>query len=368
MRIARPAALCSITILALVASCGGSGTGSTTSGTTGTSSTTTGQGGAGGQGGGSGGATTTTTTTSAGGAGGETSSGTGGTGGAPCAAGTIFCDGDFKKTCDGNGGVTTEDCMATGQVCVPAIGCLNCVPGTGTCAGDVGTFCLPDGSGFGKETCNPVQGTTCNPQTGACDGACSPKSLGKSYIGCDYFPTVTANLVGTQFHFAVAVSNTTGSAATVTVTQGPNQVTQAVVAPNSVQVITLPWQLALKGPAALSVVPFPSSIKVPQGAYRLQSTQPVTVYQFNPLEYTNGGNCLNDLNACSFSNDASLLLPTNAWTGTYRVAARHHFFATSGFYAVTAKEDNTVVTVTAGPNSGAVKGGIPASPRTATGR
>ncbi len=357
MRFSRPILLCSVLFVGVVASCGGAGTGP--SGTTGTTTTGTSAGGAGGQGGsggGAGGGATTSTT----GAGGDTTTttGTGGTGGTPCAAGTIFCDGDFKKTCDGNGGVATEDCMATGQVCVPALGCLNCVPGTGTCAGDVGTFCLPDGSGYGKETCNPLQGSTCNPQTGACDGACSPKSLGKSYIGCDYFPTVTANLVGTQFHFAVAVSNTTGNAATVTVTQGANQITQAVVAPNSVQVITLPWQLALKGPAALSVVPFPASIKVAQGAYRLQSTQPVTVYQFNPLEYTTGGNCLNDLNACTFSNDASLLLPTNAWTGTYRVAARHHFYASSGFYAVTAKEDNTLVTVTAGPNSGVVKGGI----------
>ncbi|MFO0758420.1 MAG: IgGFc-binding protein [Byssovorax sp.] len=357
MRYSRPLILGSAAILGLVASCGGGGTGGTTSGSTSATTTSSGQGGAGGQGG-SGATGGSTSSSGGGGQGGETS-GTGGTGGAPCAAGTVYCDGDFKKTCDGNGGVTTEDCMATGQVCVPVLGCLNCVPGTGTCAGDVGTYCLPDGSGYGKETCNPAQGTNCNPQTGSCDGACSPKALGKSYIGCDYFPTVTANLVGTQFHFAVAVSNTTGNAATVTITQGAAQITQVAVAANSVQVITLPWQDTLKGPASLSVIPFPSSVKVAQGAYRLQSTQPVTVYQFNPLEYTTGGDCLSDFNACSFSNDASLLLPTNAWTGTYRVAARHHFYSTSGFYAVTAKEDNTTVTVTPGPQSGSVKGGIP---------
>jgi hypothetical protein len=82
------------------------------------------------------------------------------------------------------------------------------------------------------------------------------------------------------------------------------------------------------------------------------------VYQFNPLEYTNGGNCTFDQTACSFSNDASLLLPTNAWTGTYRVAARHHFYSSSGFYAVTASADNTVVTVAAAPNGGGVKTGV----------
>lgn len=242
MRLARPVLSSSLVFLALVASCGGSGTGTTgtATGTTGTNSTTGGEGGTGGQGGSTantGGSTSTTT-----GSGGATTGtgGTSGTGGSVCPAGTITCDENLKKTCDGNGGFTTEDCMATGQVCVPAIGCLNCAPGTGTCDGDVGTFCLPDGSGYGKETCDPVQGSTCNPLTGACDGACSPKAIGKSYIGCEYYPTVTANLVGTQFHFAVAVSNTKGVAATVTITQGANQVAQAAVAPNSVQVITLP--------------------------------------------------------------------------------------------------------------------------------
>jgi hypothetical protein len=46
------------------------------------------------------------------------------------------------------------------------------------------------------------------------------------------------------------------------------------------------------------------------------------------------------------------------WTGKYRVAARHHFFSTSGFYTVTAKEANTTVNVTPGPTSGQVKTGV----------
>jgi hypothetical protein len=101
----------------------------------------------------------------------------------------------------------------------------------------------------------------------------------------------------------------------------------------------------------------PSSIRINQGAYRLRSTKPVTVYQFSPIEYTNGGSCNIQAN-CSFSNDASILLPVNVWTGTYRVAARHHFAGGSGFYTVTAKDDNTTVNVAPGPNSGSVKTGI----------
>jgi len=236
--------------------------------------------------------------------------------------------------------------------------CEQCVPNTGMCMGQVGKSCKPDGLGYVFETCDPLlQGTTCNPATGTCDGECGYTALGSSYIGCDYYPTVTANQVLTQFHFAVAVSNTTNSVATITVTKGGLAVTSTTVAANSVKVLTLPWETTLKGPeSASAIVPFPASVLVPQGAYRLRTNHPVTVYQFNPLEYTLGPTTF------SYTNDASLLLPVNVWTGKYRVAARHHFGGTpggtSGFYAVTAKEDATTVTVAAGPNSGIVKSGV----------
>jgi IgGFc binding protein len=355
----------SILGLCFTAACGGTGTGTAGSGSgTGAGGAPTGSGGHGGGVGGqtsavtgSGGDATAASTAGVGGASTATA-GTGGSGGMACPAGTIECEGTVQKVCDGNGGFVTTDCGTTQQVCVPALGCLACTPGTGSCNGNLGTYCLGDGTGFATEGCDPVQGTTCNAQTGHCDGACGSKALGKSYIGCDYYPTVTANLVATKFHFAVAVSNTTASSATVTITQGANTISTVNVAANSVQVVTLPWQNTLKGPASNNGVPFPSSVKVNQGAYRLRSTQPVVVYQFSPLEYTTGGNCTFDQTACSFSNDASLLLPTNAWTGTYRVAARHHFYTSSGFYAVTASADNTVVTVAAAPGGGGVKAGV----------
>jgi hypothetical protein len=62
-----------------------------------------------------------------------------------------------------------------------------------------------------------------------------------------------------------------------------------------VKVFTLPWVNELAkgtGPSALVV----------DGAYRLRSTQPVTVYQYNPLN-------------ADVTNDASLMLPVNTWTG-----------------------------------------------------
>lgn len=355
MRRSSLAALSVSLLVSFFAACGGNGSSSSQSSAHGGA----GGGGLGGQSSGSnaGGAgnqsssnssSSVVSSSSSGGAGGMMSSSSG----MPCPSGTIMCMGNIEQVCDGMGGTKDTDCAASGKICVPDLGCLVCVPGTGSCNGNTGTYCLGDGSGYGNETCDPVQGTTCNGMTGHCDGACSAISLGTSYIGCDYYPTVTANIVATNFHFAVAVSNTTANDATVTITQGPNTITTVTVAKNSVQVVQLPWQLALKGPASNQVVPFPTSVNVVSGAYRLRSTQPVTVYQFSPLEYTDGVNF-------SYTNDASLLLPVNAWTGTYRVMARHHFYTTSGFYAVTAKDNNTKITVTAGPNGGTVKTGIP---------
>jgi hypothetical protein len=344
-----------------LAACGGSSGTSGDDPSLGNNGRTTGAGGAPGQGGATsqgGGFTTTTThaggTSSHGGAGPSGGAGQGGAGGSvpSCSQGTVQCDGNVKKVCDGQGGYSDViDCsLQGGLVCIDGFGCATCKPGTGSCVGDVGTTCKADGSGYETETCDALQGTACDGATGHCTGACSAKSLGKSYIGCDYYPTVTANLVAELFDFAVAVSNTTASPATVTITKGAQQVSQVTVAPNSVEVVTLPWVPQLKGPANNGGQAFPSSILVKQGSYRLRSTQPVTVYQFNPLQYSKNG-------VSSYSNDASLLLPHNAWTGTYFVASYPTFMSMSGLYAVTAAEDGTTVTVKAGPSS-AIKGGV----------
>ncbi len=346
----------SIVALTLASACGsssdspslGEGQGG---GTTGGGGGTTGAGGSG-QGGGG-----VTTTSHPGGSGQGGSGGSGGSGqggGAACAQGTIQCEGATKKVCDGYGGYSDiiNCALQGGLTCIPGYGCAVCQPGSGSCNGDEGQYCNDDGSAFETEACDPVQGTTCNPQTGHCTGACSAKSLGTSYIGCEYYPTVTANLTDSgTFHFAVAVSNTTNVEAALTITRGAAVVVSDKVAPNSVKVVSLPWIEELKGPSSGFATPMPQSILVPQGGYRLRSTQPVTVYQFNPLEYTLGG-------VPSYTNDASLLLPTNAWTGTYRVVAWHHWYASSGFYAVTAAHDGTTVTLTGGPQS-QVKGGVP---------
>ncbi len=267
---------------------------------------------------------------------------TGTTGEPPCAEGTIVCDEDTAKVCDGMGGFSSEE--ACSDVCVENLGCVACVPDSSICDGDQVLVCNAEGSGYDMgDLCDPVQGLACDPQVGFCTGACA--GLGLSYIGCDYYPTVLQQFDGyntaPNFVYAVAVANSSDQPAQVTVTRGPNQVAQVEVAPASVQLITLPWVSELSSGYGGSVV-------VADGAYRLRSTRPVTVYQYNPLTVTQ-------------TNDASLLLPTNTWTGNYLVAAWPTWpfggQAVPGLYAVVARYDGTTVTLKPSATGGIVKPG-----------
>ena len=263
-----------------------------------------------------------------------TTSDTASTGVAPCPMGQIECDGNTAKVCDGMGGFSSE--TPCPSACDPVLGCVLCVPGSYQCVGDVSQVCTDDGMAWvDGQTCDAVQGLACDPGTGACLGACA--GLGTSYIGCDYYPVVTQQYdpyVGGN-PYAVAVANTTAQAATITITRGANAVLMDMVPASSVKVISLPWVAELangSGPTVLAA----------DAAYRLRSTQPVTVYQYNPLN-------------ADVTNDASLLLPVNTWTGNYLVAAWQNWDGINlpGWYSVTASKDNTMVTVKA------PKGGTP---------
>lgn len=235
---------------------------------------------------------------------------------------------------------------------------------------DVTTDAAPkdDGSnpGFGDVQLSTDVGTVSPiPET------CQESKDRNSYIGCDYWPTVTLNPVYEQFDYAVAVSNPHAGSVTVTITGGALTSTTTVVIPaHSVQAIPLPWVKALKGPQfdQDTVVgdPGPSRI-VAKGAYHLTTDIPVSVYQFNALEFEidAGAGCPGygdggaGAHCYSFSNDASLLLPANVATGDYGVVAWPSFGATPGFLAVTATVDNTHVDVFPG---GTVQGVPEAGP------
>jgi hypothetical protein len=270
--------------------------------------------------------------------GGSTETGDGDDGPPVCPAGTIVCEGDTAQVCDGMGGFESEESCET--ACAPDLGCVACVPGTSRCSDGHSETCLADGSGYGEPIeCDPLQGMDCDEQgNGLCTGPCAPQQLGESYIGCDYYPASLLQNSGYQGGsnaFRVAVANTGAADAEITVTRQGNVVATAVVAPGAVETVTLPWV------TAISITN--TTVNASQAAYRLRSTQPVTVYQYNPYHAT-------------VSNDASLLMPTNTWRSEFvSVAWPHWVFSGSshyrGFLAVVAAHDDTTVTLTGTPST-----------------
>ena len=79
---------------------------------------------------------------------------------------------------------------------------------------------------------------------------CTESKNRNSYIGCDYWPTVTLNPVYDKFDYAVAVSNPqpkTVDRHRHAAARSRSPLTVSIAA-NSVQAIPLPWVPALKGP------------------------------------------------------------------------------------------------------------------------
>lgn len=205
---------------------------------------------------------------------------------------------------------------------------------------------------------------------------CEQALAAKSYVGCDYWPTVSANIVQNVFDFAVAVANVGAEKANVTVT-GPGGTNEVItVEPGSLGTVYLPWVPELKGGAS----GLPASTVAKKSAFHLVSDRPVVVYQFNPLEFrAAGGKPGKDWSTCqkppvfpqppecySYSNDASLLLPSSAMTGAYRVMGPTGFSRGQPLMGttltVTATADGTKVELKLGAKAKVVAGGpIPAT-------
>jgi len=227
-----------------------------------------------------------------------------------------------------------------------------CTPGAGSCNGEFARRCRDDGTGWDTQYCDPLLGLACNEATGACTGSCAPQNLGQNYMGCEYYPTVTGNEVISVFDFAVVVSNTTSNTAHVTIAWGGlTEPVQFDVLPGAVQIGRLPWIHDLKGCMGETGIScagerVPTSTLHPKGAYHLRSTQPITVYQFSPLDYQLAGE-----ETWSYTNDASLLFPVNAMGLEYVVAAWNFHAPESsetgspGLLAITATADDTHVTI-----------------------
>jgi len=165
------------------------------------------------------------------------------------------------------------------------------------------------------DTCDPSERKVC--REGSCVNLCSVASQRRSNVGCEYFAVdldnakINDTLNAAAQQFAVVISNPETDIATeVTIEQddsepgqenAPKKIVTATIPPFNLRVFRL-------GPREVDGSPegefdTGTHTALSRHAYRIHSTFPVVAYQFNPLENVN-----------VFSNDASLLKPTEALT------------------------------------------------------
>lgn len=238
-----------------------------------------------------------------------------------CAQGT-----NIHQTCRASGeftSVVNEDCAEQGLVCVPDRWCVTCNPGETRCTENNLSVevCAADGRSWGPmRDCNVAMGEAC--RGGRCVVLCNDDSVLHTNIGCEYYAVDLDNIVETggrsaaSQQYAVVVSNPDPVLTTrveVFRNNAPpgmpprtERVAMAVIPPRDLEVFELPArEVDCSTVAGLNDG---TGTCLSSRAYQVRSTFPVIAYQFNPLE-----------NVGVFSNDASLLVPTNSLEGGYRV-------------------------------------------------
>ncbi len=306
---------------------------------------------------------------------------------------------NFDGTC------ITQRCMGTAaqSACVTP----TCIPGSSQCMGSaILQSCNATGS-FDNITCTTVPGLgpTAECQNGACVDECGDAARQKSYFGCEYWTAVMDNpvtaavfkgnvttgqgAINNDSEFAFVVTNRSSLNTTVTVSRHISnsiQVVKSVTVPGRLDpmtrglaVIRVPWQSVGDHPTMTNNFDSASQSGLKRFGYRLTSTRPITVYQFNPLaafrdtgSCTSATSCANAVpesanpvcmgSVCrhfSYSNDASLLLPSHILGTSYVALTPEHVMrrdgrtdpngavstAFNGMITVVGTQDNTQVTV-----------------------
>jgi hypothetical protein len=224
----------------------------------------------------------------------------------------------LERCVDGDQGAQwalADDCTSRGLICSTTLeACAVCEPNQRSCSGQTIMQCDETGNGQSAlDTCDPSERQVC--REGSCVNLCSVASQRRSNVGCEYFAVdldnakINDTLNAAAQQFAVVVSNPQTDIATdVTIElddsepgsdNAPKSVVSATIPPFNLRVFRL-------GPREVDGSP-PNEFDtgthtaLTRHAYRIHSTFPVVAYQFNPLENVN-----------VFSNDASLLKPTEA--------------------------------------------------------
>ena len=295
---------------------------------------------------------------------------------------------------DSNRGNNTATCPKGCMNCRADKSCGDCDPARkSTCMSDTVITCNEDGTLGEHKFCDSANGEHC--MNGTCLTPCDVAAATHSYIGCDYWPVPLLNAqLDEMFDFAVVVANPVsgvegvpGPSANVKVVRAdpnggpfpvcvpdgnpdnpsPETVVQiTTVESGKMKVLKLPWIYEVAGIQSNGMGGGEGTIQQPGGAYHLCSSMPVTVYQFNPLQFEKApqnGRCPNnaDFNPpChSYTNDASTLLPTSTLGKEYIVASRGGSAlqvtpfgmppraptVTPGFFTIVGTEDDTTVTI-----------------------
>ncbi|MBW2458966.1 MAG: IgGFc-binding protein, partial [Deltaproteobacteria bacterium] len=247
---------------------------------------------------------------------GSSSSSAGTAGGGGIMDGCGDCMGNVYTPCNADGTPGTPVECVEPQVCSPGVGCTDCLAGETFCIGNEVWSCTAEGTaGSLVETCDVNAGFVCH--EGECKTGCDIADDQPSNVGCEFW-AVDLDQVDSfndpaSAPWGVALSNASQMTANVTIEYNdtapgdppsPTIQHQVSLLPGQLEQVILPTRELDCGPAPNDY--FAPGTCLSSNAYRITSSSPIVVYQFNVFEN-------------AYSNDASLLLPTNALGQIYRV-------------------------------------------------
>ena len=215
-----------------------------------------------------------------------------------------------------------------------------CTPDQRYCEGDTAMQCNGDGTGAEVVDMCDDQNPCLN---GYCATACEKAAANRSNIGCEYWAVDLDNEYS-QFNdaageqFAIALANMGTDTVQVTVEQNEAEpgaapqltvVATSTIAPQSLTVIELPRREVDGSLAGMGEGP---GTMLSSRAYRVTTDFPVVAYQFNPIVQ-------------SFSNGASLLIPTSGLDASYLVLGWPTANPIAGPIVIPGIPDHSFVTV-----------------------
>ena len=246
---------------------------------------------------------TTLDSSAAGGAtggGGQSSAG----GGSQCGA----CGINSYTSCD-SGTPTQQPCL---KGCTPGKGCTACTPGGTTCLGNEVHSC-DDGGNVGPLVSSCPTGQIC--AAGICGNACDVAASQPSNVGCEFWAVDLdlSDISDPSFQpWGLVIANAGEIPADVVIEKNDapvgmpvktSLVNQGTLMPGHLGVLKPPIRVLDCG-AKVADHNAPGTC-LSSNAFRVTSTAPVVVYQFNTL-------------SADFATDASLLLPTTSLGTQYR--------------------------------------------------